>query len=269
MLAQGWLDQGQKIRYGGGLMFQRYRGLDMLRHDGFSSGSRAEFCRFPQKEAAIICLSNITSVSPTWIARQVADAIWGREMESVSALGPGQPPPPMAVAKLPAKRLRELEGIYRAEGGGAFAELNAGQEGLRLSGMFMHADLAAESAQAFQGTGSSKIYRLDFDGPESFILTKQGRAQRYARQDPKKEPAPAALERLLGRYACPEIPSRMEVKLVDDKLCLCDAAGIEWPLKPLKGGRFYNYFREISFSKKGMLMEGTDHWVRRLKWVRL
>jgi len=47
----------------------------MQRHEGFSSGCKAEFCRFPEKGVAIICLSNRADSNPTWLARQVADLI--------------------------------------------------------------------------------------------------------------------------------------------------------------------------------------------------
>lgn len=269
MLTRGYLDSGQTIRYGGGLMFQRYRGLDMVRHDGFTSGCRGEFCRFPAKETSISCLANTTEISPTWMIRQVADILWGRELEPVSALGPGQPAPPAARAKVPAAALRQREGLYRAEANGPFAELQLKDGALRFRTMHVVIDMAPESPVAFQGSGAGKICRFDFEDDGGFIFTKQGRAVRYGRLDGPGKRGAEGLERFEGRYASPELVSRMDVKAKGGKLWLIDPTGFEWELKRIKGPLFYNYFREIRFSARGMTMEGADHWVRRLKWVKL
>jgi CubicO group peptidase (beta-lactamase class C family) len=269
MLTQGWLENGQKIRYGGGLMMQRYRGLAMLRHDGHSSGCRAEFCRFPEKNLSVICLSNNAEINPTWIVRQVANSLWTKELDPVSALGPGQAPSPPTQLHLSHKILREREGLYRAQNEGAFLELSMEDGGLHAQGQFLSLDFLPESATSFQGQAASAIYRMDFLEEGGFILTKQGRALRFEAVKVLEKTAEIKLERFVGRYASPELLSRLDVKFRDGRLWMSDPVGFEWELRQMKGNHFYNCFREISFTKKGMLIEASDHWVRRLKWVRL
>jgi CubicO group peptidase (beta-lactamase class C family) len=269
MLTQGWLENGQKIRYGGGLMFQRYRGLAMVRHDGFTSGCRAEFCRFPEKGLTLACLCNDSTLSPTALVRQVVDSLFGRELEPVSALGPGQPPAPKARASVSKRRLAELVGLYRSDGEEALAELQVHGSSLRLRDVHSIIDFAAESQVSFQGVGAGSIYRLDLEDSGGFILTKLGRARRYARLKLQRPRADSSLERFVGRYASPELVSRLDVRQRDGKLWLGDAAGFELELRHLKGGHFESYFRDIHFSKRSLLMEGRGHWVRRLRFVKL
>jgi CubicO group peptidase (beta-lactamase class C family) len=269
MLAPGWLEGGAKIRFASGLMLQRYRGLAVQRHDGATPGGKAEFCRFPEKGVTISCLSNRAGVDATWMARQVADLLWGRELEPVSALGPGQGAAPAPKAKLPAKSLKAREGLYRAADEGPFAELSLGAQGLELRSARQKIALAAESPMSFQGLGPARICRLDFEEDGGFILTKQGRAVRYALLKPALSTPEAKLERFTGRYASPELVSRMDVFTREGRLWMSDQAGFEWELRHLKGAQFYSQFRSLHFSKRGLVMEAADHWLRRLKWIKL
>ncbi len=268
MLSQGWLENGQKVRYAGGLMLQNYRGLATVRHDGWSCGMRSEFCRFPSEGLAFIALSNNTAINPTWLARQAADIVLGRRLEPVSALGPGQPPAPPARAKLSLKRLRELSGLFREEGEGSFMELEPGQGGLMVASSPEHTLFKPESPTGFQGQGASNIYRMDFE-EGGFILTKQGRARRFSRLKPLGREADEKLERFAGRYACPETVSRIDFKVKEGRLWLVSAQGERHALRHLKGGHFNLDDIAYHFTAKGMVMSSPEAWVRRLKWVRV
>ena len=73
MHTQGVLEGGRKIEYAFGLNIREYRGLDIVEHSGSLGGYRAEFLRFPLQRFSVIILSNLDSIAPSQLARQVAD----------------------------------------------------------------------------------------------------------------------------------------------------------------------------------------------------
>jgi CubicO group peptidase (beta-lactamase class C family) len=269
MLVPGWLDNGQKLHYGGGLIFQKFRGLDVIRHDSCDAGVRAEFCHFPDQKVTLICLSNAPDLDPTWLCRQAASQIFGKSLQPVSALGPGQPAAPAPRAKLPLKRLKELCGLYREGLEGRFVEISASDQGLNLVGSDGVRQLLAESPSSFQGSRASAIFRLDFVEDGGFILTKQGRASRFAPVKVPRNPAPKKLERFVGRYACPETLSRLEISVRNGMLEVEMSSGERRLWRYLKGGHAYGSFIDCHFSSKGMAMLCPEGRVRRLKWIRL
>jgi CubicO group peptidase (beta-lactamase class C family) len=70
---QGVLNSGEKLEYAFGLQIDDYRGLKIVEHGGSLGGYRAELLRFPEQRFSVIILSNLSSVVPNRLARQVAD----------------------------------------------------------------------------------------------------------------------------------------------------------------------------------------------------
>jgi CubicO group peptidase (beta-lactamase class C family) len=73
MHTQGMLNDGKKLDYAFGLQIGTYRGLKIVEHGGSLGGYRAEFLKFPEQRFSVIILSNLASVMPSGLARQVAD----------------------------------------------------------------------------------------------------------------------------------------------------------------------------------------------------
>lgn len=271
MLTQGWLDNGQKIRYAGGLMLQRYRGLNTQRHNGWTSGCRSEFCRYPDQGTTFICLSNHSGLNATWVARQAAALVFGRALEPVSAFGPGQPSAPPPRHKMPRAQLKAIQGLYRDVNSGAYVSLTAKEGDLSFESMHSKLEFKPESSSAFLGQGSAGIYRLDLESDGGFILIKQGRASRFERVKSLEagKSLAARLDRYAGRYASPELVARVEIKVKQGRLILLDLDGNQWPLTYVKAGHFFNGFRDFHFTQKALTVSCADGWVRRLKWVKL
>ncbi|UCE42601.1 MAG: beta-lactamase family protein [Candidatus Aminicenantes bacterium] len=73
MHTQGTLNNGNKLEYAFGLEIRTYRGLKIVEHGGSLGGYRTELLRFPDQRFSVIILSNLASVVPSRLARQVAD----------------------------------------------------------------------------------------------------------------------------------------------------------------------------------------------------
>jgi hypothetical protein len=73
MLVRGVLNNGKTIGYGLGLGISSYRGLPVVEHGGSNFGYRTELLRFPEQHFSVICLCNLSSIDPEFLAMQVAD----------------------------------------------------------------------------------------------------------------------------------------------------------------------------------------------------
>jgi CubicO group peptidase (beta-lactamase class C family) len=73
MHTQGDLNNGQRLEYAFGLQIKEYRGLRVVEHGGSLGGYRAELIRFPDLRFSVIILSNLNSINPARLSRQVAD----------------------------------------------------------------------------------------------------------------------------------------------------------------------------------------------------
>lgn len=69
----GYLNNGQKLKYGFGLELGLYRGLKTISHGGALGGYRAAMIRFPEEKFSVICLSNLSNFKPMKLCLQIAD----------------------------------------------------------------------------------------------------------------------------------------------------------------------------------------------------
>jgi CubicO group peptidase (beta-lactamase class C family) len=69
----GRLNNGKILDYAFGLYVSEYKGLKVVRHTGSWAGFRSVIIRFPEQAFSVICLANLSSISPSSLAFKVAD----------------------------------------------------------------------------------------------------------------------------------------------------------------------------------------------------
>jgi CubicO group peptidase (beta-lactamase class C family) len=69
----GTLNSGEPLDYAFGLEIGEYKGLKMVHHSGSWMGYGAELIRFPEQRSSVICLTNLSSINPSRLTKQVAD----------------------------------------------------------------------------------------------------------------------------------------------------------------------------------------------------
>jgi CubicO group peptidase (beta-lactamase class C family) len=116
-------DDGNLIHYGLGLMLTKYRGLNVVEHDGRDAGYRAHLIRFPDQHFAVACLCNLALPDdnlPGKLARQVADIYLFSPpaAHSSPAVPPASTPPaphtPADLAKFTGEyHSKEIDSTYR------------------------------------------------------------------------------------------------------------------------------------------------------------
>lgn len=108
MLTPGRLNDGSIIEYAHGLMSGTYRGHKTVSHSGIFVGFRSEMIRFPEDKLTVICLCNLRTINPSFLAKRVADLLL------VNERGEGLEAPAAATfIALPDQALKRLTGTYR------------------------------------------------------------------------------------------------------------------------------------------------------------
>jgi len=100
-------------------MIAKYRGLNVIEHDGRDPGYRAHLIRFPDQHLAVACLCNLVLPNeklPGALVRQVADVYLEGQLP-VATQDPEVAPPQRAIAPaaLPPAEWAEYEGQYYSD----------------------------------------------------------------------------------------------------------------------------------------------------------
>lgn len=73
MLTPGTLNNGEELTYACGLVLGEYKGLKTVGHSGGMLGFRTEMMRFPEQRFTVICLCNLSTMTPRKLAERIAD----------------------------------------------------------------------------------------------------------------------------------------------------------------------------------------------------
>ena len=93
MHTQGVLNNGEVIAYAFGLSIDVYRGLKRVQHSGSDAGYRSHFVRFPEQNAAMIVLSNLSTANPGQRVKDMTDVYFeGVLMPANDVSSDGSPP---------------------------------------------------------------------------------------------------------------------------------------------------------------------------------
>lgn len=115
MHTQGTLNNGKELEYAFGLGIRTYRGLRIVEHGGSLGGYRAEFLRFPTQRFSVIILSNLSSVVPNRLARQVADLYLAKDFAEEKPKPQKRTVKKPAALEVPEELLKEYQGSFHSD----------------------------------------------------------------------------------------------------------------------------------------------------------
>lgn len=127
MQTPGLLNNGEPTGYGCGLEVGAYRNLLAIRHGGSWAGYRSQIIRFPEQRFSVIVLANLSTISTSSLALQVADLYLADQFSEPAA---GSVLPSDQV--IPVANLNEWVGFYRSQKTGCLLELAIEAERLVL-----------------------------------------------------------------------------------------------------------------------------------------
>ncbi len=215
MVTSGQFNDGQPIGYGLGLFASEYRGLPTIHHGGAWAGYRAELLRFPEQRFSVIVLANLGSISPSQLAKQVADLY----------LADVFPEPLPELPILPADQAVDLTpfvGFYQNDQTRAVIELTQqeGELAAILSGYPLK--LVPEAAGRWRVTNLPYRFHLEIAGP-GVLRTEDEFSPRGAevyRQRPADRVSSEEIQTLCGEYHSDELDVSYHLSIQADALHL-------------------------------------------------
>jgi len=221
-LTPGTLDDGEKTNYAFGLAADNYKGLKTTAIGGDFLGYRTELLRFPDQKFSVVCLCNFSRLSPTMIARQVAD-IYLADQFKPQAAGEGQSGEAKFI-QLSEQELNNKTGAFLDPILRRFWTLNIEDGKLAVSAIngmrFRIAPVSATEFREFQvpvridvrfenrGEGERPLMRLSIDRQKSYVF------------EPVKlgAPTPSELAEYAGEYYSDEAQVTYKVGVENNSL---------------------------------------------------
>jgi len=218
MVAPTRLRCGEVVPYGFGLLQHRYRGVDVIHHNGAVIGGSAQMITVPAHGLDIMIMANGAAVSPAQLAFKVIELLLGDQLSEASE--------PRAAASaypgLVGQRYRAADSgnvlgfvplgdrLALCWLGGSPVPLRERAGGLWLGFL----DLAQNMVDIdLHGQDPAQV-------PATLTLREGGQSQRLERL-PDTPPAPAALApQLCGVYRCADLDASAQLALCGQRLLL-------------------------------------------------
>ena len=224
MQQPGVLNSGKKLDYAFGLAVGKYRGLTTIGHGGADAGYRSEVFWFPEQRFGVAVLSNLGSMNPGDLARQVAEVYLMDRLEPQTTAAPKAEPPAAAGAEPKAnvdpKVYDDYVGKYQLPG----VVIAITKEGDRLMGQVTNQpqfELVAQSETAFLVKGEDAI-RLTFgkgqSGRVTQLVVNQGGQEHTAQRLEGAPPGPGQLGEFAGDYYSEELGTTYSLVVRNEKL---------------------------------------------------
>ncbi len=257
----GTLNSGKKLDYALGLEITAYKGLKMVKHTGSWAGFRAVIIRFPDQKFSVICLANLSSISPLALSLKVTDIYLSDTLK--------EPPreekkEPVAV-RFSKQELEEKAGHYEDDRFHSWLSLTVKDGRLMMAGRgYEERLLSPLSKTLFQAEDAPGI-TLEFlptvqGKPRQAVLNDVEDEERYSltRAAPLVPLTPEKLKEYTGDYVSGELIGVTYRLLAENGSLVIKFRSIPTtPLKAIAPDKFTNGYINLEFvRRKGKRIAG-------------
>ncbi|MSR02451.1 MAG: class A beta-lactamase-related serine hydrolase [Gemmatimonadetes bacterium] len=221
-LTSAILTNGKPANYGFGISIEKYRGAEGFGHGGADAGYRADVIQFPAHHLEIAVACNFGEATPNTYSRAVADIVLEGKLE------PRPAPTKRATVAVPAARLEQLAGVYKAAASDQVFVLSVKDGKLVLDNYGLALEPVDPSHFTVFGTP------VEFVGPTGAVplAIKIAAAGDSMVRVPAVRPAAAQLAQFAGSYWSDELRVSYRVELKDSVLVLHPFKHPAQPLRP-------------------------------------
>jgi len=221
ILTPGALNNGERLNYAFGLWVDAHKGLHTIQHAGGWAGYRSDYIQFPEQKLSVICLANLSSITPWNLTVQVADiylADWFKQGE--------QPTSKKAVEfiDLTPSQIESLIGLYYDQKHGDILKILVQAKKLVGKGFSLDFPLAATRPMQLLALDTPFEIELEFAEPQPenalTIIVKLGGGK--PREFQKMASAPLNLAQwadYVGVYYSDELNAFQKILLDGEQLC--------------------------------------------------
>jgi CubicO group peptidase (beta-lactamase class C family) len=218
--------ENRDIGYGFGLSIGKYRGTRGLGHSGAWKGYGSQMIRLPDHNFAVICLTNLETVSetvrPHWLALQIIHLYLEQEFTEAATIYPAHLIEPINVS---ATELNEKIGFYRNTTTGSIREIKLKNETLMMKQDSLERlliPIAANQFRLLEGNGSlfhgNILYEFPVDSPQMLIQTEINGNIQTSVCEKLSTNLSLRLPDYLGNYDSDELKANKQIILEDDQL---------------------------------------------------
>jgi len=257
----GTLNNGAKLDYAFGLEINEYKGLKIVKHTGSWAGFRSVIVRFPEQKFSVICLANLSSISPLSLSLKIADIYLSAALKEP----PREEAKEAALVRLSQEELEEKSGNYEDDRFHGWVSLTVKAGRLTMKGMgyeerplrplsktlFQVEDrpgITLEFLPTAQGQPGKAVLN-DLENEESYTLTKAA---------PLVSLTPEKLKEYAGDYVSEEllgVTYRLQAK--NGNLFINFRSIPLTPLQSMAPDKFSNGYISLEFiRKKGKRIAG-------------
>lgn len=222
----GRLNSGEELEYAYGLRIAEHKGLKIVEHSGGDAGYRTHLIRFPEQHFSVIVFSNLGTVSPSALARKVADLYLADQMSEEQDQA--------KVVELPKETLEAYAGLYYSSEDQATQRLEMREDKLFVAlGPGLELEAIGENEFRAKLYPEARIRILDdADGKRMQVgQGGYGKATTFE-QVAAPEQKPEDLKAYEGAYTSPELDSTFSFLVEEDKLLLQRRKYGKMPLIP-------------------------------------
>ncbi len=231
---RGILTSGDTIDYASGLSIGKYRGFATVSHGGSAQGYRTELLRFPDQRLSVIVLCNLGEISPTGLAREVADIFLARDHKLVEAAGAEGAEAAGAKAEyvtLSDERLESLAGNFRNTKTGTIWRISAESGRLKVQVDGYSFQLAPLSDTHFDAVDPAIHADVRFEPSARRFHAEFENSQAATFEEVELWlPDGSELAEFSGEYYSAELDASWELSIREGQLYIED--GPEQPLQP-------------------------------------
>jgi CubicO group peptidase (beta-lactamase class C family) len=234
--APGSLNGGKPLTYALGLGIGTYRGQRTVSHGGSWGGYRAELLRFPDQRFSVATLCNLGTISPTQLARRVADVY----LEDVLAPDLATATPVTPASTLPAEVLSAYAGLYRHPVTRARLTVALLNAQFTVVGDGRHV-LLPHAANVFGADGTTTTWTFEAGepgGPARLTRKQDGLDAEVFEKITLLKPTAAELELYAGRYYSEELDATFTLAVEEGALRLRRRGASPQRLVPIVGDEF-------------------------------
>jgi CubicO group peptidase (beta-lactamase class C family) len=218
----GHLNNGTKLDYAYGLFARPYQGLKMVYHTGIWMGYKAVLARFPDQRFSVICLSNLSSIDPLHLVKQISDLYLVDEFTENKREIEARP---RSVSSIPQFNLESKAGFYRSINDDEIWELSIQHGKLIVEYFGTTFELAPIEQERFTAVGVPVDMFITFDlqRPQNLyvihVLQANGETDTLGSIQLDTSDSKQHCD-YSGDYYCEELDVCYTIDLEDDKLLL-------------------------------------------------
>lgn len=252
MRIKGKLNNGEEISYGFGQSVGTYKGLSYAGHGGADAGFRSSIRWYPDQDFGVVVLSNLGSFNPGELVNQITDIFLKAEFVEKKKEENKRVYKPI---KLATAELKKFEGKYTIKQFGVNMNLQVKEDSLEVhqewNGIrFKVVPIAQDTFIELDEPTLIMSFSIKEDKVEGFQINQGSQnyqVERYVEYKVDKE----KLERLSGKYYCPETDSFYDIIFSE---------------KGLKAT--HNRHADISLTQTGELsFKGNTWWMGKVDFV--